>query len=126
MVFSKHAKIIGGLAVLEDLVRERLDIFYKTALAKPESELYRLCDKYIDKGLDDILKALPEIDRAYDESSINDDDQLIEANHNEILQAIQGITAAADKYNRLITHTFYGRAVAKVFKLQLYEQELDI
>ena len=105
----KRTPVDTYAAALEDLIRERIEGLYHTS--PPESELHDLCSLYVDLGLNDMIMALPEIDRAC-ESSLLDDESA-----SAIQETTEALNQAIQDYNNLITNNLPMKLLAQVLTL---------
>ena len=92
-VMSKRAPVDEYFAALEALLRDKIEDLYQAS--QPDSRLHSLCGQYIDLDLNEIIKALPEIDRA------NFAEIIIE--EQAIHEAANALNQAIEAYNRFIT-----------------------
>ena len=138
-VMGKRAPVDAHLTQLEDLLRDRMEMLYR--YSRPGTQLYELCEQYIDLDLESILKALPDIGRAFDEAwdtgnliitePLDDepepqqDDYVTMAGLESNAHAIQETTAALNQaiknYNSFITDRPPEALMAKVLGLTTEE-----
>ena len=109
-VMGKRTPVDTHLAALEDLLRERIEILYQTSY--PDSELYTLCTQCIDLDFNDIIKALPHIDRAsFDCEEVHTD------NAKAISETTAALNHAIEEYNKYITGRFPAVFMASILGL---------
>jgi len=96
-VMKMRAPVDAYLAALEDLLRERIDTLLRESFA--DSELRRLCGNAVDLELNEMIKALPDIDRA---ASL-DMHTAEQENAIAIRETTEALNQAIEEYNRYIT-----------------------
>ena len=137
-VMGKRAPVDTYLAKLEELAHDRIEMLYQ--YSRPGSELRELCDEYIDQDLESILKALPEIDRAFDDEKeagnlviseplVEDDPDTdadeyvtmagLESNANAIRETTVALNQAIEIYNDYITTRPLEKLMAMVLGLSV-------
>ena len=115
-VINKRAPVDAGFAALEDLLRGRIEALLSTS--EPGSGIHQLCGDVVDMELHEMIKALPEIDRAVELELHIDDD----GNMAEIYEAIVALNLVVEEYNRYITGSLPVVFMAQILGITTEEQ----
>ena len=118
-VMIKRAPVDSYIVALEDLIRGRLESLYESS--PHGSELQALCIQYMDLDLNSMVKALPEIDRAYEGDMYIDEHAINQA----INETAQDLNQAIQEYNRFITGSLPVSLMAQVLALTT-EDAIDL
>ena len=117
-VMRKRTPVDTYIDALEALLRKRVEALYHAS--HPDSELHALCAECVDLDFDSIVKALPDIDRAFaeeaeylnlDESEWNEsqpptmdiDATDLSKNTQAIQETTEALNQAIEVYNSFIT-----------------------
>jgi len=114
-VLNKRAPVDAYFSELEDLLRGRIEALLHAG--PPDSELRRLCSHAVDLELSDMIKALPDIDRACLDLHIEDEPENIQTVQDTIIALNQSI----EVYNRFIAGSLPVVLMARVLALTIEE-----
>jgi len=138
-VMGKRTPVDTLSAELESLLRDRVEMLHQ--YSRPGSELRELCDMCIDLDLESMLKALPEIGRAFDdereagnliisepleeypEAAMDNYVSMAKLDNNTqaIQEATLSLNQAIDAYNDFITNRFPAVFMAQILGLNTEE-----
>ena len=114
-VMAKRTPVDTYLAELEDMLRDRIENLYHAS--HPDSELRDLCGQCVDLDLSNMLKALPDIDRACAAGSHIDE----HAHPQGMGETIKALNQAIEEYNRFITGNLPVVLMAQALGLKVEE-----
>jgi len=116
-VLKQRGALDDSLAVLDVLLRDRLDIFFEITDTCPEADaLYELCEISFAAPTRQVLEVLPELDR-FAGLYISMQKEALAANIEEIKRAVEAYNDILLRYNAFIA-AFPWRLVAHVLGLE--------